>query len=347
MFAKIPFVQAVRAQPKALEGALGSLRSSLAGAHLPAIADGETVGIVAMGASGHSAQALVAVLAEAGVRAVNVTASDLELAAPGFQPADHYLIVSESGRSPEPVGAAKRLTPGSRVGITNDPNAQLGEVVDAVLDLGGFDDSPVYTVGFTATLLAYALWAERHGFGTGEDVDAIPALVAHALAEYEEVAAHVGRLAADAGAIDCVGRGVSFASASESALMFREGLRKPSAGYETFQYLHGPMEAMSSGDLVIIFGDGRELEIPGSILDAGVKVVLVTRADEGSVGNAEHPGLTIVPLRRDLNGFSRAIVEMVFAQLVLAAAVEHEPFVIEDFLYHQNDTKLTSPAVGE
>ncbi|MGH1524148.1 SIS domain-containing protein [Leifsonia sp. L25] len=344
---KIPFIQAVRSQPEALSLALASLRKSLDAGPIAPLQPSETVGVIAMGASGHAAHAFVAVLAEAGVRCVNLTASDLELAAPGYQPADHYLVVSESGQSPEPIAAARALSAGRRLGLTNDADAPLKEVIDGTLFLGGFDDSPVYTAGFTATLLAFGIWAERHGVGTGEDFDAIPALVEGALAEFPRLAAEVGVLAAAAPAIDCVGRGVSFSSAAETALMFREGLRTPSGAYETYQYLHGPMEAMSEGDLVVIFGDGRELSIPGSVLDAGVKVVLVTSAPESSIPAAGHPGLTIVPIAAELGGFSRAVVEVVFAQLVLAASVEHKSFPIEDFLYHQDDTKLNRLTAAE
>jgi glucosamine--fructose-6-phosphate aminotransferase (isomerizing) len=344
---KIPFIQAVQSQPEALAAALASLRESLTATPRTPLRSGETVGVVGMGASGHAAQALVTVLSEAGVRCVNLTASDFELAAPGFQPADRYLVVSESGQSPEPIAAARARTVGCRLGVTNDPGAPLADVIDGTLHLGGFDDSPVYTAGFTATLLAFGLWAEHQGVGTGEDFDAVPGLVEAALAQFAEVAAEIGALASAAPAIDCVGRGVSFSSAAEAALMFREGLRTPSAAYETFQYLHGPMEAMSEGDLVIVFGDGRELGIPGSVLDAGVRVVLVTSAAKSSIPTIGHPGLTIVPIDSRLRGFSRTVVETVLAQLILAAAVEHEAFPIEEFQYHQDDTKLSPLGAGE
>lgn len=342
MRGKTSFVDAMRSQPENLVVAYQSIHAALDVSEIVPWQPGETVGIIAMGASNHSGNALVAVLAEAGIRAVNIVASDLELASSGYQPADHYVIVSESGRSPEPIAAARSLTPGRRIGITNVPDAQIADVLDVVVGLGGFDDSPVYTVGYTATLLAYGLLLDRVGVRPeGTRLGLVPQIVRETLGRYDKVAATIGRIAADASAIDTVGRGTSFASAAEAALLFREGLRVPSAAYETYQYLHGPMESAGNGTLLLLFGDGRELTVPDSVLDAGVRVVLVTTAPEQAIPSAGHANLTIVPLDPELDGFIRAIVEIVLAQLILARASEHKPFPIEEFVYEQHDTKLT------
>lgn len=341
MSSKAPFVEAMNSQPEQLTLAHSTLLRGLDEARLAEWRPGETAAAVAMGASSHSANALVAVLAAAGFRAVNITASELTLAADGFQPADHYVIVSESGRSPEPIEAARRLTTGRRIGISNFPDAQLGEVVDVRLGLGGFPDSPVYTVGYTATLLAYALLLDRVGVvSAGEDVARVPSIVGDALARYATAAELVGGIVAGSSAVDVIGRGTSFASAAQTALMFREGLRIPSSAYETFQYLHGPMESAKAGTTLVIFGDGRELTVAGSVIDAGVKVVLVTAAAEEDIPAAGHENLIVVPIDPALGGFVRPIVEVVFAQQVLARANEHLPFPIEEFVYHQDDTKL-------
>lgn len=341
------FVDAMRAQPKDLALAHSALTRDLQRAQLVEWKPGETVAVVAMGASSHTGNAFVAVLAEAGFRAVNLTASDVLLAADGFQPADHYVIVSESGRSPETIEAARRLTVGRRIGISNFPEAQIGEVIDAPLSLGGFNDSPVYTIGYTATLLTYALLLDRLGIvPAGPEVERIPAIVGNALNAYDSIAASISRFVAEASVIDVIGRGTSFASAAETALMIREGLRIPSGNYETFQYLHGPMESAAEGTVLIIFGDGRELTIPDSVLDSGVRVILVTAAPESAIPSAGHANLTIVPLDPGLGGFVRPIVEIVFAQLLLAHAIDRKPFPIEKFIYEQHDTKVEEVIVA-
>jgi glucosamine--fructose-6-phosphate aminotransferase (isomerizing) len=341
MASKAPFVDAMRSQPELLALAHSTLTHDLDAATLAEWKPGETVGVVAMGASSNSGHALVTVLAGAGFRAVNLVASDLLLAAPGFQPADHYVIVSESGRSPEPIEAARGLTVGRRIGISNFPGAQISEVLDVPLGLGGFADSGVYTAGYTATLMAYALLLDHVGVvPAAADVERIPAIVADALTRFDAVATKVGALVAGATTIDVVGRGVSLSTAAELALMIREGLRLPTSAFETFQYLHGPMESSTDGTVIVLFGDGRELTVPDPLLAAGIPVVLVTAATEADIPSAGHPLLTIVPIDPSLSAFVRPIVETVFAQLVLAHGIEHKPFPIEQFVFDDLGTKV-------
>ena len=344
MSKKIPFIEAMRSQPEQLALAYATLVRDLDAATLTEWRQGQTVGIVAMGASNNSGHALVAVLAAAGFRAVNLVASELLLAAPGYQPADHYIIVSESGRSPEPIDAARGLTAGRRIGISNFPDGPIAEVLDVALGLGELFDSGIYTVGYTATLMAYALLLDRVGLvPVAEDVARIPAIVGDALIALDAVATSVGQAVAQASSIDVIGRGTSFSSACELALMIREGLRIPSCHYETFEYLHGPMESVTSNTVVVAFGDDRELTVPDQLIAAGVPIVLVTAATESEVPAAGNPGLTIVPIDPALSQFVRPIVETVFAQLVLAHAIEQLPFRLEDFRFEDLGTKLDEP----
>jgi len=334
------FVDAMRAQPENLARARETVLRDLASAGLRRWDAGDSVAVVAMGASLNSSHALVAALAAAGHPASGVVASDL---ADGLAVvrADHNIVVSESGRSPEPLAAARKLAAGTRIGISNFPAQPIRDEVDAVLGLGGFPDSPVYTSGFTATILAYALLLDHVGVREGAaEAERIPGRVADVLRDYAEAAETVGRVLAGAKTIDVVGRGASLTAAAELSLMVREGLRTPSAAFETFQYLHGPMEVLSDDDALVIFGDGREVSIPSSVLDAGVPVVLVTAADPATIPAAGHANLTVVPLPAGLGVFERAIVETVIAQLAIAAAIEHKPYPLEEFLYHQDDTKL-------
>jgi glucosamine--fructose-6-phosphate aminotransferase (isomerizing) len=341
---KVPFIEAMLSQPDQLALSHSALVRDLAAATIAPWAPGETVGIVAMGASNNTGHALVAVLAAAGFRAVNLIASDLLLAAPGYQPADHYIVVSESGRSPEPIEAARALTAGRRIGISNFPQSGIADVTDVSLGLGGFDDSGIYTVGYTATLMAYALLLDRLGVvAVADDVARIPEIVAEALNAFDAVAAEVGEVIARASAIDIIGRGTSFASASEFALMVREGLRLPSCHYETYEYLHGPMESVTPTTVVVIFGDDRELAIPGDLLDAGVSVVLVTSAPLADIPAAGKPGLTIVSIDPSLSAFVKPIVETVFAQRVLQHAIEHLPYPLEEFRFSNLGTKIDEP----
>ncbi len=341
----INYETAVALQPEKLRCLVENLGQSI-GTIDQKWSPGETVGVVAMGASSHSAIALVTALQQRGIRAVNLTASDLELTPMGFQPADHYVLVSESGRSPEPIQASRRLTSGQRIGITNVTDSPFAGVVDSLLSLGDFDDSAVYTVGYTATLVAYSMLVA----GLVADSDAptaqlysaaeIPGLVDKSLIQYAGQAARIGEALAGIRAVDFVGRGFSFATASEGALMFREALQVPTGAFDTYQYLHGPMEPLAGGLGLIVFGDERELPLVDSILGSGAMVVLITAASEDDFPQPKHANLTVVRIPGDITDFARAIVEIVIVQLIVGACARKTGRTIEGFRYHQEDTKL-------
>lgn len=344
MSKRIPFLDAMSAQPEQLVHVLASLSASLDAADLPPWTDGSTLGVIAMGASRNSGHALVAALAQRGVRATNTPASELLLAGAGFQPADYYLVVSESGRSPEPLEAAARLGGPKRVGITNFPHAQIAECVDAVIDLGEVPDSGVYTVGYTGTLLAYALLLGRLGLMPNADLDHVPALVGDTLVRHAEAAERAAALLAGADSIDVVGQGVSYAAAAELGLMLREGIRKPAAAFETFEYLHGPMECLTSSAAVVLFGDGRETTVPDRLVAAGVPVVLITTADAVPAEGSDKLEIIRIPPQAD--PFVRAVVEIVVAQLLLAAAARTLGVPIDEFVFENLGTKLEAQPVA-
>ena len=319
------FAAAVAAQPENLKRTRRSVGAALSELRLPQWLPGQTVAVVSMGASSHSANALVAALAASGLRGMNITASDFALYPAGYQVADHYVLVSESGRSPEPIAAAGSMTTGRRIGITNFPASRLAGVTDFLLPLGGFIDSGVYTIGYTATLLTYALLLEAVGVpGWATDVDAIPGLVQQAIAAHGVTGQAAARSLEHASAIDFVGRGISSAAAAEGALVFREGTRRPTAAFETYQYLHGPMEGVGERTALVVLGDGRELTLIDSVLGTGAKVILITTADRAMLANPEHEDLTVIQLPLELTGFARAIVEMVVLQLCAGALADFD-----------------------
>jgi fructoselysine-6-P-deglycase FrlB-like protein len=345
---RIPFADALATQAEQLAAVRASVTDSIESMDLPQLGPDDTVAVVAMGASRNAGNALVAVLAEAGRRAVDLTASEVLIGPPGYQPGDHYVIVSESGRSPEPLEAAGRLTPGRRIGVSNFPDAQIGEVVDRCVDLGGVPDSPVYSVGYTGTLLAFGYLAERWGV---KDASAgladIETTIPQHEASFQPLLDAVGSLLGGADSVDFVASGVSFATATEFALMVREALRVPATALETYEFLHGPMESAFENSLVVLFGDDRELTVPGPLLDAGVPVILVTTRAAAEVPRADHQLLTVVEIGSELRGFARAIVETVFAQRALEASATHKPFPVEEFRFSGLGTKLDEETHGD
>lgn len=341
----IDFESAMRSQPGELAGIRDTVLEQLSRTPLQSWASDETLGIIAMGASHNSGHAVVAALAARGQRAVNLTASDILNWPGGYQPADRYLVVSESGRSPETVDAARRLTRGSRVGLSNFADSPLGHAVDLMISLGSVPDSAIYTVGYTGTLLAYGLVLGEMGALPHDDVlSSVENRVEDALVAFASPANTAGEWIAAATTVDVIGRGVSFSAATEFALMLREGLAMPTGCYETFEYTHGPIEAATPQTVVVMFGDERELELISPLNAHGVRVIVITATPTGSV--ADSPLLTVVPLDSDLAGLPRAIVEVVFAQLALMSAARRRNIRLGEFGYGDLGTKLAEPDVS-
>lgn len=343
----IDFESAMRSQPGELAGIRDTVLEQLSRTPLQSWASDETLGIVAMGASHNSGHAVVTALAAQGQRAVNLTASDILNWPDGFQPADRYLVVSESGRSPETVDAARRLTRGSRVGLCNFADSPLSDAVDVMISLDAVPDSAIYTVGYTGTLLAHGLVLEHVGaLPRDEGLSTVDERVKDALAAFAAPANIAGEWIAAATSVDVIGRGVSLSAATEFALMLREGLAMPTGCYETFEYTHGPMEAATPQTVVVMFGDERELELIEPLNAHGVRVVAITAAPPTGPSVADSPLLTVVPLDSDLAGMPRAIVEVVFAQLALMSAARRRNIRLGEFGYGDLGTKLAEPDVS-
>lgn len=339
---RVPFSTAVWDQPRALDHAAREIAASVTKSEIRPWRPGETVAIISMGASSHSANALVTALAAEGVRGVNITASDLYGAAEGFEPGDHHLLVSESGRSPEPIEVAAKLSGGNRIAVTNFADAPIAEVSDAVISYGGIPDSPVYTAGYNATLMAYSALLRAAGL-PGESIDesAVPALVRDALDRFGPEADGIAAFFDGVEAVDLVGMGYSYTSAAQGALVFREALRLSTAPYETYQYLHGPMECAKEGTGLVLFGDGRGLGIVPSQADAGVKTLIVSAAEESELAALAHDNVRVLSLPAAAShGFARVIAETIAIHVVTDAIAKRRSLVIEEFLFHQDDTKL-------
>lgn len=336
----IPFSAAVRDQPRSLRTAVSHIRSSLADARIAPWRREETVAVLAMGASTNSAHALVAALAEHGVRGANLAASEVADYPDGFEPGDHYLLITESGRSPEPIAAARGRGEGRRIAITNYPGAAVSEVADHTIGYCGIHDSPVYTAGYLATLASYAAVMDAAGLPSGFDIDGLPQLVERALARYSPVAVELAERFDGARAADLIGRGFGVSSAMQGALLFREALRLNASGFETYQYLHGPVESAGAGTVLIVIGDGRELDLVPQAAEGGAQVIVLSAAGPDRPAGSEHGRVARVDLADTAAGFERTVVETVILQLLAEAVAERQGLVIEEFLYDQPDTKL-------
>lgn len=328
---------AVRSQPAALERSRLAVEEALSVVDLTAWRSG-ALALVAMGASSHAGHALVHRLRRHGRRALNIDASELLAPGPGVDVADSFVFVSEGGRSRETIQAAQRVPAGARLGLTNERGVPLSGVVDASMAMNHGLDSKVYTIGYTATLQAFGLLAAAlDGADEDDDWSALPDLVDEVLGDLGPQAERVAELLSEVRSIDMVGAGAGRASAAEAALLVRESARICTGTYETYQYLHGPMESMTANTACVLFGDDREVTLAQYLAGVGVPTLLVTSRE---VEETRHLCTMRIPEVPDL---SRSILEMLPLQLVAGELARLRHLGIDGFLYHQNDTKIDAP----
>jgi fructoselysine-6-P-deglycase FrlB-like protein len=202
-----------------------------------------------------------------------------------------------------------------------------------VVLLGAGEDSRVYTVGYTATLQAFGLLADALD-GGDEDWTRLPELAAATLDRVAPAAVEVAGTLVRAASIDVVAGPDGYATAAEAALLLRESTRIATATYETYQYLHGPMEPLTPAHACLVFGHDREVALARFLAGAGVPTVLVTSA----AVDAE-PGLTVLAVPA-APVISRAVLEILPAQLLAGEMARLRGLAIDGFVYHQDDTKI-------
>lgn len=321
------FREALFAQPANLEAAARALRERLAQTDLSALREG-TIVFSGIGASASALIPAVLALRAAGRRAFALPAP--ELAVPGL--ADAYVLVSQSGASAETVQALQTLRGAPMVAISAQGESPLARAADAWLPLGPREDTPVATLSYTATLQALGMLCDVlvHGRVT-EAWARVPELAAGVLDDSDGPAGEVAQAFAQISALDAAGSGAAVASASETALLAREGLRLPATGMETRTYLHGPLEAVGPGVGVVLFGSGRELELADTVRGYGAPVALITDADVGG------PGVLRVP---EVAPLAAPILQILPAQLLAQHLAGLRGLDIGELHRHQDDTKV-------
>jgi fructoselysine-6-P-deglycase FrlB-like protein len=328
----ISYAQATAGQAEALETAIPRIEAQVRAL----AADGALTDVgplfLGIGASLAATAPAVWHLRERGITAWRLDAGDTPLPlATGAHP---VIGVSQSGRSSETIAALDTIPSSLRYGVVNTVPSPLSELATRLVGLGTIPDSYASTTGYTATVVAVSMLAEAWA---GGDIDPAWRDFAALFRETEDMLApqidRAAALVASAPSLDFVGAGPSTGSAEAGALLFREVARIPASAMGTRQYLHGSMESAGEGAHVL-FGGDREHRVARTLSDAGHRVVLVTTDD---VDGAEH--LETVRLPRS-SSTARAVLEALFLQGLVARVADARGVDIEEFVFHNDDTKV-------
>jgi glucosamine--fructose-6-phosphate aminotransferase (isomerizing) len=198
------------------------------------------------------------------------------------------LAVSQSGGSPDVVGllAAAREQGRPAIALTNEAESPLAAMADVVVPLGaGPERSVAATKSYMASLHAVAqlALALRPDTDMEGQLAHLPELVGAAVEQQLDSRAQFDALASPAW-LTVVGRGLSYATAHETALKLRELSGTPAEAFSPPDLLHGPVAALgpSTGLWIVSAGGGRQPDtsLAGSVRRRAGVVVAVSDDSE-------------------------------------------------------------------
>lgn len=166
-----------------------------------------------------------------------------------------FIVLSQSGASPDLVESAMaaRSAGALTIGLLNEADSRVGEVVETAISLGaGRETSVAATKSVLATMAAGArLVAEIAGDQPLHNaLDRLPQRLSRALeCDWTPLAQELSRRRE----VYTIGRGLGLAVAKEVALKMAEALRIPAHAYSAAEILHGPRAAITEDALVLAF----------------------------------------------------------------------------------------------
>jgi glucosamine--fructose-6-phosphate aminotransferase (isomerizing) len=328
------YVEAVRAQGQNLRASGAAVAEQLRELDLTPWRN-RRLGLIGMGASYNAALASRGSFWAAGLAAAPWLGTDLER--PGAaRNVDAVIGISQTGRSAEVISCLATLpNTHPKLGLTDDPQSRLATIADATVSLSLLEDSEVRTLGYTGTLQglgilrdALAPEVERPDWNwLADEVDG-------RIAAADDLAERVVETIREFGDFDVVGSGASFGSAAQGALLLREVCRLPASAYETYNYLHGPLEAVGPGMALIAIGGARETRLAISMAAAGATVLLVTSEQVD-----EQPGMVVFRFPPTDEAL-RPVLEILPLQTLSGAIAKAKGLPVGQFRHHQDDTKL-------
>lgn len=324
----IPFEEGIASQPEVLGAVAAGLRERLDTAPRP-----QRPAFYGIGASYAALGAPVYWLVSHGLPAARFNVGEVYQTAAAF--GDVSIVLSQSGRSRETVELFGRL-PDPRLAVVNAAGSPLENLASDVIGLGAVPDSLASTAGYTASLMALGMLAERCAFGAPGNGwaslgERLGEWVERSVLMLDELTTRL----ADAACLDVVGSAPHVGAAEAAALLLREVVRVPAAAFEARQYLHGANEPGGAvGHVVIGAADVHAVSRPLSA--AGHRVIAVVE-EEAGVGSV--PGCTTVvvpgagPVEQAI--FLAVLFQHLSARLAAAGGIDPD-----EFLYLSEETKI-------
>lgn len=203
------------------------------------------------------------------------------------------LVVSCSGESIEIIKLLKLVQGNAKIiGVSNDPESLLARESDVFIHIGSLPDEMVAIQSYTGTVLAMHMLANAVAGKTQDNneelqplLNALSSLIEH---EVKTISKWDDLLKPDFPPY-LLGRGPSYGSVLEGALLFHEASKMPAVGMHAASFRHGPVEIVDRRFVGVIFaadGIARDLNLAlaRDISRFGGRVLVIGPEDEESKG---------------------------------------------------------------
>jgi glucosamine--fructose-6-phosphate aminotransferase (isomerizing) len=293
---KNKFLNEILEQPQALEDTLNYYLYGEGQAELEKVSSIWNQGKIneliftGMGSSYFAPHTACCVLSQTGINSHNINAGELlHYHLPVLGENTLIVCISQSGESYEVVKILEKISNGRTIiGITNEEKSTLGKKSTITLLSKAGREEMTSSKTYVSTLLVLSVFTtlltKKWKSGAMPDFDSAIESVGKLLAESGKWLAPAMNFLGNPPFIQIIGRGPSYSSVLQGALMFMEAAGKPAAGIFGGEFRHGPMEMIKTGFRAIILAPigatyGQGIKLAEDITRLGGKVILITNGD--------------------------------------------------------------------
>jgi glutamine---fructose-6-phosphate transaminase (isomerizing) len=298
--------------------------------------------VTGIGASLHAAFPLHYELAAHGLDSVIVESGELLHYQERLCSGAVVVVVSRSGESVEIVKLLSHVKKISQhtIGVTNEPESTLAKQASVALVVGSLPDEMVAVQSYTGTVAALMLLAAAVTGDLNKTHGEMTALLPQISSLIAANLDHIGDwddFFKTGSPIYLLGRGPSYASALEGALLFSETAKEPAVGVASGSFRHGPVEIVDANFRTIVFaqqGKTRELNLglAEDLMKFGAKVRVV--GPFGSSGSAV-PFIDVPQVSEKLS----PLLDIIPVQLAALRLAHRKNLVIGKFRYAPQVTR--------
>jgi glucosamine--fructose-6-phosphate aminotransferase (isomerizing) len=264
--------------------------------------------LAGMGSSLYACYPAAHVLLERGIPASVIDAAELlYYQMPLFGQGCAVVLVSRSGETVEVLKLLRAIQgSGARtIGVTNEPDSTVARETELPIIVGSRRDQLVAIQSYTGTAAALAMLAFAAGGTNAADIRDHAEVLQRTVAQVIEAMPFSTAIddLVQARAVYLLGRGPSFGSVREGALLFNEAARTPSVAMTAAEFRHGPVEVVDEHFFGFVFASqpataALDRQLAADITAGGGHSVI---ASELACCEAVHPAyapvLEIIPVQ--------------------------------------------------